>query len=78
MAAQADRERVEGQRRVDDSENFKLMAGILVEMDRERIAGQESRRKQTFFNAWMAAVGVLLALGGVVVPFVIEAIKGWK
>lgn len=78
MRAKAEMERVEAQRRVEDSENFKLMAGILVQMDQERRDNMESRRKQTVFNTWMAVIGVLLALGGVVVPIIIEAVKGWK
>ncbi|GAA2141722.1 hypothetical protein GCM10009825_30550 [Arthrobacter humicola] len=78
MRRKAEKERAEAQRRVDDSENFKLMAGILVQMNLDREANRESQKKQAVFNTIMAIVGGVLALGGVVVPFVIEAMKGWK
>lgn len=78
MRVNAARERSEAQRKVEDSENFKLMAGLLVEMDRERKANQEDRRRQAVFNTWIAIVGAVLACGSVVVPFVIEAMKGWR
>ncbi|GAA5229248.1 hypothetical protein [Arthrobacter cryoconiti] len=72
----ADREEAAAQR-LQDSDNLKLMAAMLVEMERGRKQGEAVQEKQSKFNSLVAKFGILLAFGALAVPFVIETIKGW-